>query len=79
MYGDVSGSQAPRIMALAPDGSIYALFNKAIVRIAPGTYEHEKLADIPVPAQAGIALVGGRLYFTSGAELWSYGVEGLDE
>jgi len=75
VYGSLAGPQAPRVMAFGPDGSISVLFNKAIVRITPGTFQHEKLADIPVPAHAGIALVGGRLYFASGAELWSYGLE----
>ncbi|HJN18311.1 MAG TPA: hypothetical protein QGH10_22610, partial [Armatimonadota bacterium] len=78
-YGSLAGAQAPRVMALGPDGNIYALFNTAIVRIEPGTFEHEKLADTPAPAVAGIALVGGRLYFCSNAELWSYGVPGLEE
>ncbi len=71
-YGAPAGSQSPRMMTLGPDGSIYALFRQAIVRIEPGTFAHAKLADSPVGIGAGIALVDGRLYFGSGSRLWSY-------
>jgi hypothetical protein len=67
-----AGSQSPRFMTLAPDGSIYALFREAIIRIEPGTFEHEKIADSPVQIGAGVALLDGRLYFGSGSRLWSY-------
>lgn len=54
------------------DGSLYAILRDAIVRITPGTFEHAKLADTPAPATAGGACVGGRLYYASGARVWSY-------
>ena len=55
-----------------PDDNIYAIFTKAIVRIEPGTFKHEKLADAPRGISAGLAILGGRLYFASGSHLWSY-------
>ena len=63
---------APRTMALGPDGKIYALFGEAIARITPGTFVHEEVARPGVPIKAGLAIVGGRLYFSSDANLWSY-------
>ncbi|NLF16383.1 MAG: hypothetical protein GX595_03890 [Lentisphaerae bacterium] len=78
-YGAVAGSQAPRVMALGPDGRIYVVFVNAIVRLTPGTYAHEKVGDLPVSASAGVALVKGRLYFTTGSRLCSYALPGLGE
>ncbi len=56
------------------DGYLYAIFREMIVRITPGTFEHEKLADTPAPATAGGAQVGGRLYFAARSRVWSYEV-----
>ncbi len=47
-------------------------FTKAIVRIHPGTFRHEKLAETPGQVSAGIALQRGRLYFAINSHLWSY-------
>jgi hypothetical protein len=77
VYGELAGAQAPRIMTLGPDENIYVLFREAIVRIQPGSFEHTKLADSPVSIRAGVELIEGRLYFTSGSHVWSYKVPGL--
>jgi hypothetical protein len=53
------------------DDKIYALFTKAIVRIHPGDFHHEKLADAPGNVSAGIGIQQGRLYFAIGSHLWS--------
>lgn len=71
-YGGVTGSQASRVMALAPDGGIYVLFHDAIARIQPGTFTHEEVARPGVPITTGITIAGGRLYFASLRFLWSY-------
>ncbi len=71
-YGTLAGSQAPRIMALAPDGMIYVLFRNAIVQIEPGTFAHREMVRTEDPISTGIAIVEGRLYFASGPRLWSY-------
>jgi hypothetical protein len=71
-YGKVTGGMAPRTMALGPDQKIYALFSEAIVRIAPGTFSHQEVARPGIPIKAGIVIEGGRLYFSSDANLWSY-------
>ncbi len=55
-----------------PDGNIYAIFTKAVVKIEPGTFRHVKLADTPVDIGAGIAVVGGRLFFAGGACVCSH-------
>ena len=54
------------------DGYLYAIFGDAIVRITPGTFEWERLADTPVRATAGGALVDGRLYYATTSRVWSY-------
>jgi len=77
-YGNLAGGQAPRIMLVAPDGLIYAYFARAIVRIEPRTFRHAIVAKPPVDINVGIALHRGRLYFTSGARLWSWRVPGLE-
>lgn len=59
-------------MILGPDKNIYAAFSRAIVRIQPGSCTHEKIAEAPMGISAGPAFFNGRLYFASGARLWSY-------
>lgn len=61
-----------------PDGNLYAMFRSAIVRITPGTFEHELLAKPPVGIQAGGALVNGMLIFANGSNVWSYDIPGID-
>ena len=76
-YGPPAGAQGPRIMTQGPDGVIYVLFRQAVVTIEPGTFGHRKLADSPVPIGAGVVLLQGRIYFTSGSHVWSYAIPGL--
>ena len=71
-YGSLTGSQAPRTMALGPDGAIYALFRDAIARIEPGGFEHREVLRPGVAITTGIAIQGNRLYFASGPRLYSY-------
>ncbi len=70
-YGPVSGYQAPRCMAIGPDGMIYALFRNAVVRIEPESLAHRAIARPDVPITSGIAILGNRLYFGSGPRLLS--------
>ena len=67
-YSNAARSNA---IACAPDGNLYALFHNAIVRITPGTFEVEKIADAPGFINAGIAILEGRLYFAIDSHLWS--------
>ncbi len=73
-YGDLTGGQAPRTMALGPDGDIYVLFRDAITRIEPRTFTHREVARPGVPIDAGIAIHEGRLYFVAeeSLRLFSY-------
>ncbi len=64
-------------LQLGPDDKLYAMQGAAIVRITPGTFEHEKLADTPVNITAGGALVNGLLCFAGGSHVWTYQVPGL--
>ena len=67
-YGTIAYSG----LKAGPDGKIYAVMAKALLRITPGTYAVEKLAEPPGPARSGTAVAGGRLYFTIGTHLWSF-------
>ncbi len=58
-------------MERGPDDNIYVVLSKAIVKITPGTYEVEKIADAPGGISAGIGIIGGRIYFAIGSHLWS--------
>jgi len=71
-YGSLTGSQAPRTMAIGPDGEIYALFKRAIVRIEPDTLAHRKIARLDRDITAGILIHENRLYFASFSHLFSY-------
>jgi len=55
-----------------PDGRLYAMFSKAILRLTPGSTAVEVLSTPPQPISAGGALADGRLYYASGPNLWSY-------
>ena len=57
-------------LQIGPDGKVYAMLTRAILRIAPGSFAHEKRAEAPVTITAGGALVNGHLYFTSGPRVW---------
>ncbi len=74
-YGGMTGGQAPRVMAVGPDGAIYALFREAIARIEPGTFEHREVVRPGTNISAGITIADGRLYFASGSHLMSYELE----
>lgn len=71
------GGLPRQTLVLGPDGNIYATFTKAIVRITPGAFAHEKLADPPTAISAGAVILGGRLYYAGGSHLWSFDL-GLD-
>jgi streptogramin lyase len=66
------GGLTRKTLLLGPDDTIYGGFSQAIVRITPGTCEHEKLAEPPTGMSAGAAIVDGRLYYASGSHVWSY-------
>mgnify|MGYP005835922189 CR=1 FL=1 len=59
-----------------PDGRVYAIFSRAVARIEPGSFAVTALANPPVPITAGLGIVGERLYFCSGASIWSYRLPG---
>jgi len=65
------GGRAVNGMACGPNGDIYLVLSKAIVNVAARTFEVTKIADTPGNANAGIAVVGGRVYFAVGSHLWS--------
>ena len=68
------GSRTVNGIACGPDGNIYLVLSRAIVRVKPGRFEIEKLGDTPGAANAGIAVVRRRVYFAVGSHLWSVGL-----
>ncbi len=79
VYGKAAGSQAPRCMIIGPDGAIYALFQKAVVRIELETLKHCAISQPPAEITAGIAIQDHRLYFSCGANLFSCSLkQGMD-
>ena len=71
-YGNVTGGQAPRTMAVGPDGGIYVLFRDAIARFEPGSFEHREVVRPGPTITTGITIADGRLYFACGPRLLSY-------
>ena len=78
-YGGLAGGQAPRTLLLGPDKSIYAYFQKAVVRIESEPFRHEAVVKPAVDIQIGIALVGGRFYFARGSHVYSCEAPGQTE
>ncbi|MGC9316588.1 MAG: hypothetical protein ACP5KN_00960 [Armatimonadota bacterium] len=70
----VYGSVPYRPMTAGPDGSIYLALRRAILRIEPGTYLIEKVADAPGSIGGGLAVLDGGVYFAVGSHLWSAGL-----
>lgn len=70
-YGNAAGYMAPRCMSVAPNGNIYAIFQKAVVSIEPGTFRHHAIFKTTEKITAGIAIQDGRLYFACGSRLFS--------
>ncbi len=66
------GGPTRQTFVLGPDGMIYGAFSSAVVRITPGSFEHEKLADPPTGISHGAVIHDGRLYYARGSHLWSY-------
>lgn len=71
-FGFAGYQQGQRKLVPAPDGTIYALLEKAIVRIDPATRRFVFVAAPPVPIQFGGDILDGRLYFARGSHLYSY-------
>ena len=65
------GGRTVNGMACGSDGNIYLVFSKAILRVKPGSFEVEKICATPGTANAGIAVVGDRVYFAVLSHLWS--------
>jgi hypothetical protein len=58
-------------ITLGPDGNIYLLLSKAILRVEPGSFVVEKVADAPGGIEGGIGILDGRIYFSIASHLWS--------
>lgn len=70
-YGRYTGGQASRVWEIGEDGKVYCLFQKCLIRIDPETFEHHKVADLPVAAAIGVGISDGRFYFAANSHLYS--------
>ena len=84
-FGRSISHQGPRVFVLgrttgkaAQDverfPALYLLFVKGIAQVDLDTYVITMLAESPVPIGPGGDVLNGRLYFGSGAHLYSYGI-----
>jgi streptogramin lyase len=69
------GTVPRHALHLGPGGTLYALLSKAVLRVSAATLDVEVLGLPPAPVTAGGALVGGRLYYASGARVWSFALD----
>ena len=55
-----------------PDGKLYGLTREAIFRIDPEKDRVSFLANPPMPIDSGMAVLGRKIYYGSGANLWGF-------
>jgi len=68
------GFQNPRDLSLqlGPNGMLYGLAKEAIFIIDPKTYQISLLAKPPMSIDSGMAILGHKIYYGSGADLWEF-------
>ncbi len=59
-------------LQLGADGRLYGLAREAVFAIDPRNDEVSLLTKPPVPITAGMAILGQKIYFGSGAHLWEF-------
>jgi outer membrane protein assembly factor BamB len=59
-------------LQLGPDDKIYGLAEEALFTIDPATDQVSLLAKPPEPIDSGMTIVGGKIYYGAGANLWEY-------
>ncbi len=67
VYGAVPHQPITR----GPDGMLYLLLGRSILRIDPRTHVIEKIVDAPGGISGGIGILDGRIYFSIDSHLWS--------
>jgi len=72
-YGNHTTNQA---VVRGSDDKFYLALSRALLRITPGTFEVEKLAEPPGGIEAGLGIIDGRVYFASRGHLLSIGLTG---
>jgi hypothetical protein len=59
-------------LQLGPDGKLYGLSKEAIFSIDPKNDQLSLLAKPPVPIDSGMAMLGRKIYYGSGANLFEF-------
>lgn len=73
--GHAAYHQGPRVFIKGPKGAVYALFSKGIARVNAKSNTLELVARSPVRIDTGGDYFNGRIYFSSGSHLLSYGID----
>ena len=70
----VLGFKEPREISLqlGPDLRLYGLANEAIFFIDPRNDQISLVTKPPIPIHSGMAILNGKIYFASGANLWEF-------
>ncbi|MCF7688188.1 MAG: dienelactone hydrolase family protein [Cephaloticoccus sp.] len=58
-------------LAVGAGGTVYGVLSRTVFRIEPDDHRITNLGESPVPITAGLAILDGRIYFGSQAQLWS--------
>ena len=68
------GFKDPKEVSLqaGPDGKLYGLAREAIFSIDPNNGQVSLLAKSPTEIDSGMALLGRKIYYGSGANLWEF-------
>jgi len=59
-------------LQIGPDGRLYGLAKEEVFAIDPRNDQVFLLAKSPVSIDSGMAIVGKKIYFGSGANLWEF-------
>jgi len=59
-------------LQLGPDGKLYGLSKEVIFFIDPKNDQLSLLAKPPVPIDSGMAILGRKIYYSSGANLFEF-------
>lgn len=75
VFGYMHLQQGQRKIVVSPEGQAYLLFRKGIAKADPITFKLSWVAPSPVSINAGGDWQDGRIWFASGARLYSYAVQ----
>ncbi len=77
-YGNPAAPQSSRMLHFASDGMLYILLRQHILQVDPITFSWKEMAySTDRVFEVGFVERGGRLYFSSGSEIFSFRLPGV--